>query len=173
MADAAAVAQSSIGQRDVAVTPLQTAMVAATIANDGVRMKPYLVARTTAPDLKQIAVAIPTEANRTAITDVVANELTGMMQESENVTLANNGGTPIQGVSIASKTGTAQHGTEPSDTDTNPPYVSYSAFAPADNPEVAVAVFIESGADVSTDSTGGKVAAPIGRLVIAAALQGT
>ena len=95
-----------------------------------------------------------------------------MMEQSEPVTLASAGGTPIQDVAIASKTGTAEHGTNPGDTKTNPPYVSYSAFAPAQNPEVAVVVFIESGAKVGADSTGGKVAAPIGRLVIAAALQG-
>ncbi len=173
MADQAAVAQSSIGQRDVALTPMQTAIIAATIANKGVRMAPYLIARTTAPDLKELSAAVPTVANENAITPEVAADLTAMMQESEQVTLANAGGTPIQGVSIASKTGTAEHGTNPSDTKTNPPYVSYSAFAPAENPQVAVVVFIESGANVSADATGGVVAAPIGRQVIAAALQGS
>ena len=49
----------------------------------------------------------------------------------------------------------------------------FSAFAPAADPQVAVVVFIESGANVSADSTGGVVAAPIGRQVIAAALQGS
>lgn len=173
MSDQAAVAQSSIGQRDVALTPLQTAMIAATIANDGIRMAPYLVARTTAPDLSELSAAVPTVANRNAISPEVAAALTAMMQESEQVTLANAGGTPIQGVSIASKTGTAEHGVDPSDTKTNPPYVSYSAFAPADDPQVAVVVFVESGANVSADATGGVVAAPIGRQVIAAALQGS
>ncbi len=173
MADAAATAQSAIGQRDVALTPLQTAMIAATIANDGVRMTPYLIARTTAPDLSEIAAAVPTPANVNAISPEVAADLTAMMQESEQVTLRNAGGTPIQGVDIASKTGTAEHGVNPSDTKTNPPYVSYSAFAPAADPQVAVVVFIESGANVGADATGGVIAAPIGRQVIAAALQGS
>ncbi len=173
MADAAAVAQSSIGQRDVALTPMQTAMIAATIANGGVRMQPYLIARTTAPDLSELSAAVPTVANQTAVSAEVAGDLTAMMKESEQITLANAGGTPIQGVTIASKTGTAEHGVNPSDTKANPPYVSYSAFAPADAPQVAVVVFIESGANVGADATGGVVAGPIGRQVIAAALQGS
>ncbi|MEO5833972.1 MAG: penicillin-binding transpeptidase domain-containing protein [Nakamurella sp.] len=173
MADAAAVAQSAIGQRDVALTPIQTAMIAATIANDGVRMQPYLIARTTAPDLSELSAAVPTVADKNAISPEVAADLTSMMQESEQITLANAGGTPIQGVTIASKTGTAEHGVNPGDTKANPPYVSYSAFAPAEDPQVAVVVFIESGVNVGADSTGGKIAAPIGRQVIAAALQGS
>ena len=46
------------------------------------------------------------------------------------------------------------------------------AFAPADNPTVAVAVMVENGGDLGLDATGGKVAGPIGRSVIAAALAG-
>ncbi len=45
------------------------------------------------------------------------------------------------------------------------------AFAPADNPQVAVAVLVENGGNLGLSATGGKVAAPIGRAVIVAALQ--
>ena len=166
MLDDAAVAQSSIGQRDVALTPLQTAMITATIANDGQRMLPYLISQTTAPDLKVLSSAVPTVANATAITPQVAADVTQMMIESEQVTGGDN---QIAGVTIASKTGTAEHGTDPKNT---PPYVSYTAFAPADNPQVAVTVFIESGNGVDLNATGRTIAAPLGRLVIAAALQG-
>lgn len=165
MPDDAAVAQSSIGQRDVALTPLQTAMITATIANGGQLMTPYLIARTTAPDLKELAAAVPTTANATAVSPEVAAQVRDMMIQSEEVTGGDN---QISGVTIASKTGTAEHGLDPKNT---PPYVSYAAFAPAENPTVAVVVFIESGADVTVDSTGRSIAAPIGRLVIAAALQ--
>ncbi len=164
MTDDAAVAQSSIGQRDVSLTPLQTLLITAAIANHGSRMTPYLVARTTAPDLKEIAATVPTVANATAITPDVAAELTSMMIASEENTA---GAGQIAGVQIASKTGTAEHGTDPKNT---PPYTSYVAFAPADQPTVAVVVFIEGGTGVDLNSTGGKVAAPIGRNVIAAAL---
>ena len=51
VSDAAALGMSSIGQKDVAVTPLQNAMVAATIANRGIVMQPYLVDSLKGPDL--------------------------------------------------------------------------------------------------------------------------
>jgi peptidoglycan glycosyltransferase len=73
----------------------------------------------------------------------------------------------IPGVQIASKTGTAEHGTDPRAT---PPHAWYIAFAPAQNPKVAVAVLVEDGGD-RLSATGGELAAPIGRAAIAAALQ--
>ena len=50
---------SSIGQKDVALTPLQNALVAATIANEGVTMQPYLVDSLKGPDLANIATTTP------------------------------------------------------------------------------------------------------------------
>ena len=59
--DDAALGQTSIGQRDVRVTPLQAAMVAAAVANDGGLMKPYLVDQVRAPDLTVIDETEPEE----------------------------------------------------------------------------------------------------------------
>jgi peptidoglycan glycosyltransferase len=73
----------------------------------------------------------------------------------------------IPGVQIASKTGTAEHGNDPRKT---PPHAWYVAFAPAQSPKVAVAVVVENGGD-RLSATGGAVAAPVGRAVIAAALR--
>jgi peptidoglycan glycosyltransferase len=73
----------------------------------------------------------------------------------------------IAGVQIASKTGTAEHGTDPRNT---PPHAWYIAFAPASDPKVAVSVLIEDGGD-RLSATGGALAAPIGRATIAAALR--
>jgi peptidoglycan glycosyltransferase len=164
MADDAAVAQSSIGQRDVALTPMQNAIIAATIANHGERMEPYLIAATTRPDLSVISQASPISDGQ-AIPSKVADEIRDMMIKSEAET---SGGGQIAGLTIASKTGTAEHGTDPKNT---PPHVWYVAFAPADNPQVAVAVLVENGGNQGLSATGGKVAAPIGRAVIVAALQ--
>jgi penicillin-binding protein A len=164
MADDAAVAQSSIGQRDVALTPMQNAIIAATIANHGERMEPYLVAATTRPDLSVISQTSPISDGQ-AIPSTVADEIRDMMIKSEAET---SGGGQIAGLTIASKTGTAEHGTDPKNT---PPHVWYVAFAPADNPQVAVAVLVENGGNQGLSATGGKVAAPIGRAVIVAALQ--
>ncbi|KAA0114037.1 D,D-transpeptidase PbpA [Mycolicibacterium sp. P9-22] len=163
ISDGAALGMSSIGQRDVAVTPLQNAMVAATIANDGVTMTPYLVDTLKGPDLSNIATTAPAEQRR-AVSPQVAATLTDLMVGAEQVTQQKGA---IAGVQIASKTGTAEHGTDPRNT---PPHAWYIAFAPAQAPKVAVAVLVENGGD-RLSATGGAVAAPIGRATIAAALR--
>ncbi|ORW10382.1 D,D-transpeptidase PbpA [Mycobacterium kyorinense] len=162
--DAAALGMSSIGQKDVALTPLENALVAATIANAGVTMRPYLVDSLKGPDLANISRATPHEQRR-AVSPQVAAKLTELMVGAEQVTQQKGA---IPGVQIASKTGTAEHGTDPRNT---PPHAWYIAFAPAQTPKVAVAVLVEDGAD-RLSATGGALAAPIGRAVIEAALQG-
>jgi len=161
--DAAALGISSIGQKDVALTPLQNAMVAATIANGGVTMTPYLVDNLQGPDLANITSTAPQELRRAVSTQVAAT-LTDLMVGAEQVTQQKGA---IAGVQIASKTGTAEHGTDPRNT---PPHAWYIAFAPAQKPKVAVAVLVENGGD-RLSATGGALAAPIGRATIAAALR--
>ena len=164
MNDAAAVGMSAMGQKDVAVTALQNAMVAAAIANSGVVMKPYLVDRLVGPDLTDVNTTSPSEQRR-AISAQVAAKLTDLMVGAEKFTQQDGA---IPGVQIASKTGTAEHGPDPRNT---PPHAWYIAFAPAQDPKVAVAVMVENGGD-RLSATGGALAAPIGRATIAAALQG-
>ena len=161
--DAAALGMTSIGQKDVALTPLQNAMIAATIANDGVTMQPYLVEDLKGPDLANINTTAPHELRR-AVSAQVADTITGLMIDAEQVTSQKGA---ISGVQIASKTGTAEHGTDPRNT---PPHAWYIAFAPAKAPKVAVAVLVENGGD-RLSATGGALAAPIGRATIAAALR--
>jgi peptidoglycan glycosyltransferase len=162
--DAAALGMSSIGQKDVALTPLQNAEIAATIANGGVTMQPYLVDSLKGPDLTTISTTTPYEQRR-AVSPQVAAKLTELMVGAEKVAQQKGA---IPGVQIASKTGTAEHGSDPRHT---PPHAWYIAFAPAQTPKVAVAVLVENGAD-RLSATGGALAAPIGRAVIEAALQG-
>ncbi|ORA14897.1 D,D-transpeptidase PbpA [Mycobacterium arosiense] len=162
--DAAALGMTSIGQKDVAMTPLQNAEIAATIANDGVTMQPYLVDSLKGPDLTTISTTAPYEQRR-AVSPQVAAKLTELMVGAERVAQQKGA---IPGVQIASKTGTAEHGSDPRHT---PPHAWYIAFAPAQTPKVAVAVLVENGAD-RLSATGGALAAPIGRAVIQAALQG-
>lgn len=163
--DDAALGQSSIGQRDVALTPLQNAVVAATVANGGVRMQPYLVDKLEGPDLKTLSTTKPTSPGQ-AMPPEVAKTLTDMMLASEQNT---SGAGSVPGVDIASKTGTAEHGSTPKQT---PPHGWYIAFAPAEDPVIAVAVIVENGGDQGLSATGGSVASPIGRAVISAAVQG-
>ena len=165
IADTAALQQSSIGQRDVALTPLQNAMVVAGIANGGEVMAPYLVKEVQSQELSPVETTEPDRIGR-AVSAQTAATLTELMVNNEN---SYSGGGKITGVQIAAKTGTAEHGATPK---TTPPHVWYVAFAPADAPKVAVAVLVESGGDRSNlAATGGAVAAPIGRAVIARALR--
>jgi penicillin-binding protein A len=164
--DTAALQQSSIGQRDVALTPMQNAMVVAAIANGGQLMAPYLIKEIQSPELDTIETTEPDRVGR-AVDAGVARTLTELMVNNEE---SYGGGGKITGVRIAAKTGTAEWGREPK---TNPPHVWYVAFAPAEDPQVAVAVLVEAGGDRSNlAATGGTVSAPIGRAVIRAALQG-
>jgi len=160
--NAAQTAQSAIGQFDVRVTPLQMAMVSAGIANKGIVMSPYLVKDTRNSGLDIIDQSKPEQLSQ-AISPDVAAALTRMM-----VTVVQSGtGTPAQipGVQVAGKTGTAQH------IEDGPPHAWFTAFAPADNPKIAVAVVVENGGDAGNEATGGKVAAPIARQVIEAVLN--
>jgi peptidoglycan glycosyltransferase len=160
--DKAALYQSGIGQRDVRLTALQNAVITGTIANGGERMRPQLVQKVLAPDLSIID-DYESESEEDAISSDSADQLRDMMLLSEEHT----GGDGRRGdLAIASKTGTAETGSDPKNT---PPYAWYVAFAPAEDPKVAVAVIVES-TDVA--ATGGKLSATIGRATIEAALAG-
>ncbi|TCO64633.1 penicillin-binding transpeptidase domain-containing protein [Actinocrispum wychmicini] len=157
--DRASLFQSGIGQRDVLLTPLQDAMIAAAIANNGVVMQPQLVEKVLAPDLQVISDFRSNELSR-AMTGSNAQALRDMMKLSEDHT---KGDGKVQGLVIASKTGTAEHGSDPKNT---PPHAWYVAFAPADNPQIAVAVVVENGGDRGLAATGSSVAAGVGRAAI-------
>jgi penicillin-binding protein A len=162
--DTAALEQSAIGQRDVALTPLQNAMIVAAIANGGQVMAPYLVKEIQSQELDPVETTEPDRLGR-AVDQNVAKTMTDLMVNNEN---SYGGGGKITGVQIAAKTGTAEHGNDPKNT---APHVWYVAFAPAVNPQIAVAVLVESGGDRNDlAATGGVIAAPIGRAVIAAGL---
>lgn len=155
-------AMSAIGQFDVRATPLQMAMVAAGIANDGVVMKPYLVDTVRASDLTVVDVTEP-EVYKEAMDRADANALTDMM-----VGVVDSGtGTAAQigGVEVAGKTGTAETGQD------TPPHAWFVSFAPADDPKIAVAVIVENGGDIGNEATGGAVAAPIARAVMQEGLR--
>jgi peptidoglycan glycosyltransferase len=159
--------QSGIGQRDVRLTPIQVALLSAAIANGGIAMKPQLVDAYTAPNLSTIEEFEPEElTGEPAMSQEHANVLREMMIASENNT---QGGGKRADLQIASKTGTAEHGVAPKET---PPHAWYTAFAPANDPKVAVAVIVESGGNRGLAATGGSVAASIGRATINAALGG-
>lgn len=161
--NAAQTALSSIGQYEVAATPLQMALVSSAIANDGQQMEPHLVDEVTAQNLKTIEQADPQPHGR-AVTPKVAGQLTKMMKS----VVERGTGTQAQipGKTVAGKTGTAQHGSGES------PHAWFTGFAPAKNPKVAVAVIVEDGGSMGSEATGGAVAAPIARSVMQAVING-
>lgn len=155
---------SGIGQGSVAATPLQMAMVSAAIANDGEVMEPYAVDTVRDPQLEVVQQASPTRLGR-AVSEETAGQLTDMMTsvvESGSGTAAQ-----MSGVTVAGKTGTAQHGDN-----SEPPHVWFTSFAPAEDPQVAVAVVVEEGGNLGGSATGGSVAAPIAKSVMEAVLNG-
>lgn len=165
---------SSIGQFSVAATPLQMAMVGAGIANDGKVMKPYLVSEIRSADL-DVVKSFDKQLYSQAVSSSVADQLTDMMVSVVDNGTATNAAIP--GVRVAGKTGTAQTGVEG-----QKPYAWFVSFAPADNPEVAVAVVVYDtaaaarrgcGSDVDCEGgiSGNEMAAPVARAVMEAVLN--
>ena len=155
-------ALTGIGQFEVAATPLQMAMVSAGIANGGVVMKPYLVDEVRSPDLDVLERTGPSELSR-AVSPGTARELTTMMVNT--VTDGTATVAQIPGTDVAGKTGTAQS------TPDRPPYAWFTSFAPANDPQVAVAVLVES-TDVARDEiAGGRLGGPIAKAVMEAVIN--
>jgi len=155
-------AQSAIGQFDVRTTPLQMAMVAAAIANQGTVMTPYLVEELRSRDLEVLHRTDPQVLSRAVTAQVAAELATIMVSVVENGTGSN---AQIPGVKVAGKTGTAQVGGGKN------PDAWFVSFAPADNPTVAVAVVLENGgSDRQIEVGGNLLAAPIARAVMKAVL---
>ena len=141
-----------IGQGKLLTTPLNMAMVAAAIANNGVMMKPYLVQRVSSPNGVSVYEASPEVLTRVCTASTAA-EITGFMLDCvESGTGAN---ARIRGIEVCGKTGTAQNEREGKD------HAWFVGFAPKDDPQIAVAVFQEY-----SGSSGGAACAPIAKRII-------
>jgi penicillin-binding protein A len=139
------------------VTPLQMAMTAAAVANGGSVMKPFVVDRVVAPDGAIVTRTKPERLGQ-AIRGDHARQLAEMMERVVS------GGTgtaaSLPGIRVAGKTGTAESGVQGRNT------TSFVAFAPVDNPRVAVAVVLEN-----QSGTGGTTAAPIAKAIMEALVR--
>jgi peptidoglycan glycosyltransferase len=161
--DQPGLAFSAIGQQSVAANPMQMALVAASIANGGVQMRPRLVheirdqsgrvVSTFGPD--SIAEPISAESARNLTQMMVATVEQGTATAAQ-----------LPGIQVAGKTGTAQHG--PPGT---PPHAWFVSFAPAGDPQIVVAVVVLNGGDLGSEATGGRVAAPIAKALMQAAVD--
>jgi penicillin-binding protein A len=161
--DVPATAQSAIGQRDVRTSPLQMATVAATIANGGRRMGPF-VARQVVSDKGRVVKRFEGEDFGQVIPEEVAGNLRQMM-----LGVVENGtgqAARIPNVEVAGKTGTAQHARG------RDPHAWFIGFASSGDRQIAVAVVVEEGGDAGSEATGGRTAAPIARRVMSTYLGG-
>ncbi|WP_243058339.1 penicillin-binding protein 2 [Nocardioides sp. SR21] len=161
--DDAQLGQTGFGQFEVAATPLQMAMVAAGLANGGTVMKPYLVDEQQSADLDVLSKTDPEELSQ-AVSSTTAREVTKLMVATVDDGTASPGA--IDGISVAGKTGTAQSGI-----DAVPPYAWFISFAPADNPEVAVAVMIQKADIPRGEIAGGVYGGPIAKAVMEAVIR--
>src|SRR5258706_192068 len=121
------------------MTPLQGAMIAATIANDGTQMRPYLIDTLQRPDLTVISKA-EAKVRSQPVSVPVATQLRQMM---DNVVNSGTGTrAKIQGYEVGGKTGTAQNGN-------NPDHGWFIGYARNDQGQalVAVAVVIQNAGD--------------------------
>jgi penicillin-binding protein A len=146
------VGRMAIGQDKLTVTPLQMAMVAASVANGGKLMKPHLGARIVDRDGRTVDRIEPEEMSE-VMSPETASQVGAMM--SQVVKEGTGTAAALEGIDVAGKTGTAEvdHGC--------PNQLWFIAFAPAQDPRVAIAVTVECGTGF-----GGTVAAPIAKAVM-------
>ncbi|HET9076900.1 MAG TPA: penicillin-binding protein 2 [Acidimicrobiales bacterium] len=150
-------AYSAIGQEDVTATPLQMALVGAGIANGGVIMAPHILAHVTDSQGQVVSTYSPTKWIQ-ATSAATASQVTKLMISVVNSPNGTGVAAQIPGVQVAGKTGTAQTGTGKID-------AWFVAFAPAQNPQIAVAVVLPDQPS-GNEYQGGTLAAPIAKALI-------
>jgi penicillin-binding protein A len=152
-------AMTAIGQGQVLATPMQMALIAATVANDGTMMEPYLVSQIMDSKGNQIKNISPK-----SIAYILSKDNDTIMKDLMRAVVTSGTGTAaaIPGINVAGKTGTAEHDDKPNANE--PPHSWFIGFAPYENPQVAIAVIVEDGGQ------GGVAAAKIAGQVMKKAL---
>lgn len=143
-------AQTAFGQGEISATPMQMALVAATIGNGGAVPAPYLAIEARAPTGVVTRIGSPGGTLGTAISQRTAATMNELMVLSVDTAYAKPAAVP--GVKVGGKTGTAEAGAGGST-----PHSWFVGYAPAEDPRVAVAVIMEhrgSGTDFATPAGG-------------------
>jgi cell division protein FtsI (penicillin-binding protein 3) len=156
----------SMGQ-EIGISAVQLAALISTIANDGVRVPPRIVAGTIAPQNAPQTIAFqPVEGTR-VISSLTAAQMKQMLQ---GVVLHGTGRKAIlEGYSSAGKTGTAQKVDPATGAYSKTKYVgSFAGFAPINNPQIAVVVILDSAVGLHQ---GGQVSAPIFQRIVQQVLE--
>jgi penicillin-binding protein A len=146
------VGRMAIGQDKLTVTPLQMAMVASAVANGGKLMKPHIGDRVVDRDGRTVRRIEPEEMSQVMSSDTASKVGAMMAQVKEGTGTA----AALQGIDVAGKTGTAEV-----DRECGPNQLWFIAFAPVQDPRVAIAATVECGTGF-----GGTVAAPIAKAVM-------
>lgn len=154
---------SAFGQSSVRASPLQMAMVSMAIANGGSLMRPNLVENIMTADLRTLE-QFEAQQFAQAMSPQTAAAIAQMMVQSVANGAASNA--RIDGVDVAGKTGTAENG------EGDPYTLWFTGFAPANDPQVAVAVVVENGGGQGQSGSGNEIAAPIAKRVLEAVLFG-
>ncbi|MFE3602106.1 penicillin-binding transpeptidase domain-containing protein [Streptomyces sp. NPDC059096] len=158
-------ALSSIGQFDTRATPLQMAMIAAAVANDGKLMKPYMIDRLESPSVDVLEKTEPEELSR-PLSQENAQKLQSIMETVVDEGTGTNA--KIPNVTVGGKTGTAQHG----ENNSKNPYAWFISYAKTgDGSPVAVAVVVADSDASRDDISGGGLAAPIAKDVMKAVID--
>ncbi|MET9455134.1 penicillin-binding protein 2 [Streptomyces canus] len=158
-------ALSSIGQYNTAATPLQMAMVASAVANNGTLMKPYMVDSLQAPNVDTLEKTEPEK-----MSEPLSAENAQILQSMMETVVQKGTGTTAQinGVTVGGKTGTAQHG----ENNSKNPYAWFISYAKVgDSAPVAVAVVVQDDNAVRENISGSGLAAPIAKSVMEAVID--
>ena len=148
-------AAASFGQGgDLLVTPLNMACMIAAVANDGKLMNPFIVKEIVSPEGNVIATTSPV-----TLSVVTSPEVAAVLKEDLVAVVDDDSKAKIQGVSVGGKTGTAENASDKT-------HAWFVAFAPAEQPQVAVAVILEEDG-----TSGGETAAPIAKKVMEQTLR--
>ncbi len=154
-------AQAAFGQGAVVSNVFEMGLVAATVANNGEMMEPRIVGEIRTPDGVLVDKSGPSVRN-TVMPEESATELGNMMEA-----VVNEGGlvqAQLGDTKVAGKTGTAE---APPDS----PHSWWITYAPADDPEIAVAVMVENGAKIDDEGNADTPAIPIATDIMAAHLD--
>ncbi|CAB4633883.1 unannotated protein [freshwater metagenome] len=160
--DDAQLGLSAFGQFDDRMTVMQVAMMSAAVANNGLLMKPNLIENVLSSNLAALSTPSPSQFGKTMSPETAA-KVRDMMVGAVARGVSSNAS--IKGISVAGKTGTAQNG------DGEPYTLWFTGFAPADNPQVAVAVVVANGGGLGQAGRGNSLAAPIAKKVMEAVLR--
>lgn len=145
------------------LSPLQVALMTATVANGGTEMQPYLIDEIRDSSLNTVEKTQP-DALGNPISSSTAEDLRAMMTEVVNGEGGSGKNAQIPGVTVAGKTGTAE---DPP----RQPTLWFTGFAPAEDPQVAVAVVLENAGASTEETASSALAAPVAKAVLEAALQ--